>query len=173
MGVQKSARTLYESRETTVDYDTGEVREETIVTESKIPSEPPYVKLYIDDLGSILGLEKGEKRVLLSLACSIDYEGSVSVTSTRRQRLAERCQLSVKSFNNAISALATKGLIKVIGRGEYELNPKLFAKGDWRQVYARRRAFQLQVTYSEKGRSIETTSAPQADQPDLLEKIQS
>lgn len=166
MGQQKSARTLYESRETVVNFETGEVTEEKTITESKLPPEPPYVKMYVDDLGSLLGLERGEKRVLLALACSLDFEGFASVTSAKRKRLADRCELTVKSFNNSVSALAKKGLIKVVGAGEYELNPKLFARGDWKQIYNRRQAFRLELTYSaEQGRTIETRAVPEVEAP--------
>lgn len=166
MGQQKTARTFYESHQRTVDYTTGEIIDEKSIIESKLPPEPPYVKLYVDDLGSLLGLERGEKRVLLALACSLDFEGFASVTAAKRKRLAERCELTIKSFNNAVSALAKKGLIKVVGSGEYELNPNLFARGDWKSIFSRRQTFKLEVTYSpETGRTISTTAVPETTLP--------
>jgi hypothetical protein len=41
------------------------------------------------------------------------------------------------------------------GRAEYELNPHLFAKGEWRNIRERRLSFTAIINYSNSGRTIE------------------
>ena len=60
---------------TELDRQTGEViRSTSNVTELRpLPKEPPYIKLYIEDLSRILGLANSE--ILLYIAAFIGYDG--------------------------------------------------------------------------------------------------
>jgi len=53
--------------------------------------------------------------------------------------------------------LTAKGILKRLGTAVYILNPDLFARGKWREIRERRKAFQSVTTYYPNGeKTIET-----------------
>lgn len=149
-----TAMVLTSTRTTHVDHSTGEVLSTEDVSVVRIPREPPYVKMYIEDISRIVGLSSGAQSVLYELAGKIDYEGIVTITKGTRNRIAERTGLKEPTVRNRISDLVASGIMRKSGYCEYEMNPNLFAKGDWQDVYKRRQAFKLEVKYSEKGERV-------------------
>ncbi len=141
------------------DHDTGEVRSEERTTITRLPQEPAYVKLYIEDLGRILDLPTGPRDVLYSLLRKVDYDGMISMTSGGRKRIAETHKIKEQSVSNYLTMLVKKEVLKIVARGEYELNPHLFAKGDWDSIYRRRGEFKMTVTYTADGKRVITGQA--------------
>jgi len=141
---------------TEVDRQTGEVLSSTSnVTELRpLPKEPPYIKLYVEDLTRLLGLANSE--ILLYIAASIGYDGIASLSTTRRARIALTCGVSEKTVRNAITEYLRAGVLRRVGRAEYELDPHLFGKGEWADIRERRARFQLEVQYGEEGRTVRT-----------------
>lgn len=146
-----TARVLTSTRTTHLDYSTGEVISSEDVNVVRIPREPPYVKMYIEDLSRIVGLSSGAQSVLCELASKIDYEGIVTITKGTRERIAERTGLKEPTVRNRVSDLVAAGIMRKAGYCEYEMNPNLFAKGDWQDIYKRRQAFKLEIDYTENG----------------------
>lgn len=142
----------------------SETVKENIVSIRKMEDEPAYVKMYIEDLGRILGIQDGHRKVLMLVAGSVDYEGIVSLAIGRKARIAATLGCSIKSVDNAIIEFTKQGIIKRIGRGEYELDPNLFAKGAWRDIKERRQGFTLQVNYTHKGRTLTTRAMTKSEQ---------
>jgi hypothetical protein len=130
-----------------------------------LPKEPEYIKLYVEDIARLFHLQSGHQEILLYVAASVDYEGIVSLTAGRKERIAVTCACSVKSVNNAIGEYVKAGILKRIARGDYELDPKLFAKGEWRNIRDRRLKFRTVYEYSPKGGRTVTTEV-KADQGD-------
>jgi hypothetical protein len=151
--------TTLERIETTVDQLTGEIITQTqkVIELRKIEPEPNYVKLYLDDLARLVNLQEGHKSILPYIAAGVDYEGFVTLSAGRKARIAATAGCSVKSINNAITEYVKRGILIRIGCGEYELDPRLFAKGEWRKIRERRLKFVMKIIYSESdGRSITT-----------------
>jgi hypothetical protein len=148
-----------------VDHTSGTVTESTTEQVVRLPAEPPYVKLYLEDLGRLLDLPAGPRDILYSLARKMDYDGIISLTAAGRQRIAEAHGLKIQTLNNYLSTLVKRDVLKLIGRGEFEMNPDLFAKGDWREVQRRRTAFKLTVTYTADGKR--TFKGEASDQEEL------
>lgn len=142
----------------------SETTKENVVSIRKMEDEPAYVKMYIEDLGRILGLQDGHRQILVLIAGSVDYEGIVSLAIGRKARIAATLGCSVKSVDNAIGEFVKQGIVKRIGRGEYELDPNLFAKGAWRDIKERRQGFIMQVNYTHKGRKITTRAMTKTEQ---------
>lgn len=133
----------------------GEVeRSATITTITKLPKEPDYIKLYIDDIGHLMGIQEGHRSILLYIAASVGYDGFVTLTLARKARIAATVGMAVKSVDNAISALVKADILRREGRCEYELNPSLFARGEWAHIRERREAFNLNIAYSKAGKKI-------------------
>ena len=137
---------------------TGEVisEQKNVVNIRPMEAEPAYIKMYIEDIARIFGLQHGHQEILYYVAASVDYEGIVSLAIGRKARIAATIGCSVKSIDNAIGEYVKHNILHRVGRGEYELDPKLFAKGEWRNIRDRRLAFTATITYSMTGgREIE------------------
>nr|WP_176703043.1 hypothetical protein [Aeromonas hydrophila] len=93
-----TARVLTSTRTTHLDHSTGEVLSTEDVIVARIPKEPAYVKMYIEDLSRIVGLSAGAQSVLYELAGKIDYEGIVTITKGTRNRIAERTGLKEHDY---------------------------------------------------------------------------
>ena len=145
--------------ETIVDGLTGELLSEqrNVIAFNPMPPEPAYVKLYIEDLGKLLDLQSGHRDILLHVAANVAYDGLVSMTTLRKNRIAAVLNCSIRSIDNAITEFVKREILTRVGRAEYELNPHLFAKGSWKDIRERRLKFTAKITYSsEQGRTIET-----------------
>jgi len=131
--------------------------------------------MYIDDVGRLLDVPAGPRMVLYQLARRIDYEGFISLTPAARERVAKACDINVRTMNNYLTQLSKSGILRHSGRGEYEMNPNLFAKGDWKDIAKRRQDFELTVRYSANGKKTihgrAVSSEPtQSDIEDYIEE---
>lgn len=138
--------------ETQVDRTTGEIVRDasTVVDLRPLPKEPPYIKLYIEDLARLMGLANSE--ILLYIAASIGYDGIVSLSTTRRARIALTCGVTEKTVRNAITHYLQAGVLRRVGRAEYELDPNIFGKGEWADIRERRERFRVELDYDPTGR---------------------
>lgn len=139
---------------TAVDHETGEVTRSEHSKVINLPQEPPYVKMYIDDLGRLLDVPAGPRTVLYQLVRRLDYDGFISLTPAARKRIAEACEIGVPTMSNYLTSLVQSKILKHVGRGEYEMNPHLFAKGDWKDISKRRQDFELSISYSADGKRV-------------------
>ncbi|EFD0040473.1 TPA: hypothetical protein ACHJUL_004720 [Escherichia coli] len=143
-------------QETIVDED-GIQKLHTSRESFTIPAEPPYVKLYLADIGAIHGLSKSQSDVLFQLAMLIGWDGIVSVSKTRFEKtIKPRVGIEYQSFKNIVAKLVEKGIFLRSGRGELEANPFIFARGDWPSIYERRKSIELTITYDVQGRSFKS-----------------
>ncbi len=136
-----------------IDKSTGEVfRDETLVEyETKLPNEPPYVKLYTTDLGNLYGLSPISKNVLFNLMIMVDYDGEILLPRGRREKIAKELNSSLGAINNAITEIVKAEIIAregSSGSGVYKLNPVYMARGKWRDIYEQRKAFKVTITYT-------------------------
>ena len=145
-----------------IDEDGVSQKSAEIINIKPLPPEPAYVKLYVDNIGHMSGLQSSHVEILLYVAAIVDYDGIVTLNARRKACIAATVRGSVKTVENAVTEYVKAGVIRRIGRAEYELNPSLFAKGEWRNIRERRESFTMAVTYSkERGREITTFKTPQ------------
>ena len=154
--MERKERVVYSEMTRTVNHETGVVNEEEHRKVVKLPQEPPYVKMYIEDLAAVLNLPIGVRGLLYALVQRIDYDGIITLGSTSKKKIAERLKITVGTFDNYLTKLVKAGVLKRIGRGEFEVNPHLFARGDWAEVRRRRdnfgKTFRMTITYSPGGK---------------------
>ena len=145
----------YQETTKLVDED-GNIKQEQHKNIIQFPNEPPFIKLYIEDLTAILKLPNGTKDLLYSLLMKMDYENMITLTSRSKREIAERVSIKVQTFDNYLRKLVDAGILKRIGRGEYKVNPNLFARGDWADISRQRDEWMLTITYRVNGtRKIE------------------
>lgn len=148
-----------------VNFQTGEVIESTTHNVFQLPSEPPYVKLYLDDLCVLINVSDSLKTFLLSLLRRLDFEGYILLSPRSRKEIAANLGIADQTFRNRLNELCKKDLICRISTNEYQVNPLYFGRGEWRKICMQRQAFQLRVTYSaERGRQVETSAVSVQDE---------
>lgn len=149
-----------EKIESIVDDLTGELLAATTITTdiNTIPTEPNYLKLYIDDLGLLNKLSGSEVVALIHIAAIANYDGQVCLPLLVKKEIAEKAGVKVQAVNNATVKLTSKGILKRIGTAVYLLNPDLFAKGKWREIRELRKAFRYVTTYYPNGNKVVETN---------------
>lgn len=152
----------------TVDRQTGEVLEESSEVVARLPREPAFIKLYLEDINLLMDVPTGPGNLLHILVKKVDFEGYISLTAGSRDRICEQVGIKRQTLANYLQTLVRKKILKSCGRGDYELNPYLFAKGEWKDISRRRDKFiQLNIRYSPDGeRTI--TSAVRTDEEALV-----
>lgn len=143
---------IQETHTQTVDHATGEITEETNQKVISIGTEPPFVKLYIQDIESIYKLPDGTHRVLLELLKKLDYEGKISLNKTNKVAICEKIGWkTIASLDNYLSKhLVKKDIFRKEGTGVFIPNPHLFGRGKWPDIHKQREAW-LKITYKKDG----------------------
>lgn len=143
---------VQETHTQTVDHSTGEITQETNQKVVQLPSEPPFIKIYVEDIESLYKLPDGTHRVLLELLKKLDYEGKISLNKTNKLAICEKIGWkTVASLDNYLSKhLVKKDIFRKEGTGVYIPNPHLFGRGKWPKIQKEREAW-LKVTYKKDG----------------------
>jgi hypothetical protein len=136
-----------------VDNLSGEILHErsNIYSIEKLPSEPEYIKLYVNEIGRIHGLKAGHRDILLYVASMVAYDGSVVLNVRRKAQIAFTLKIATKSIDNALSEFVKTGLLIRLGRSDFELNPFLFGKGDWKSIRERQESFIARLRFGPNG----------------------
>lgn len=158
---------VFESRTNVVNIDTGEILESSSTNVFRLPSEPPYVKMYLDDLCVVVNAPESLKTLLLHLLRRLDYDGFITLSPRSRKDIGKSLGIADQTFRNRLNDLCKKDLIRRVSTNEYQVNPNYFAKGEWKSVCAQRKTFQMRITYGPKGRSISTESVPEQEEMEL------
>lgn len=147
-------RTVHES----IDVTTGKVIEKKTDSTFSIPSEPPYIKLYLQDILYLSDLPKTHDKVLIALLKSATWASAelgmvVTLSAGLKRLMAQRLQLkNPRSINNVITDFVKADILKRIETGVYQLNPYLFGRGDWADIAELRTT----VTYTLEGRTFQS-----------------
>lgn len=142
-----------------VDHTTGEIQHKTTENVSYMPTEPPYVKVYLDDIAKLYGLPKASSSLLHCLLRKMDYDGIITLVAASKKRIAEELGVKQQTVANNIQALLKADILKRSGRGEFMFNPNLFAKGEWKNIYKQRNKYvEMSIVYSPDGERIITGS---------------
>jgi len=116
-----------------------------------IKQEPEFVKVYLQDITKLLNLPSTCKDITYGLLQIMGYDGIIRLTLPTKIRICEQLKIKETVFKNYLTLLIKQGIIRRLGRCEYEMDPKLFAKGQWKDIFKRREAFELTITYGKNG----------------------
>lgn len=155
--------------ERTVDFTTGEVRAETTSNVVTLRTEPPYIKMYIDDLCDLINVPAAQRDLLGLLLQKLDYDGYITLSPRYRQNICEKLKIKDQTFRNRLNLLCKSQILRRVSTNEYEANPRYFARGEWRQIAERRESFEMKIRYSAKGREIVTERVSEEEQADLFQ----
>lgn len=157
--------------ETQVDSLTGEIKSQksNVISIERMPAEPAYIKLYVDDIGKLHGLKPMTREVLLYVAASMGFDGVATLTSRRRAQIALTVGTSLQVVKNCLLECVKAGLLRHVGRSEYEPNPALFGRGNWAEIRERRERFIASFVYGPEGRTPVEARKLSQDENDRLE----
>lgn len=162
-------KSIYQETNTVTDLTTGEVSIVEKNTVVKLPTEPAYVKLYLDDIQKLYDLPNNT--ILYELLKRMNYDGEVVLNSSEKKKIAVKLNIKVQTIDNYLTKLKNTDLFKSVEKGTYIPNPNLFGKGEWTKVLDRRRKYdsiKLNVTYKPDGtREVNTEFEVQQNELDL------
>jgi len=147
-----------EIRTEIIDRITGEVISEKRTATFKTVSEPKFVKMYIDDIASMMNLNATATKLLVSLATRIGYDSIITLSPFVKRQIAKEMNIkNVQTIDNNISILISHGAMMRKGRGTFMLNPDYFAKGKWQDITRLKDAYiQLIITYSDNKKTVKS-----------------
>lgn len=154
----------------TIDFETGELKQVTKEKRYSIPQEPPYIKMYLEDIAKLKGLRKSHLIVLCCLLEKMNYANEngqvIYVNSVMKKEILNSSKElnSTQTVTDAISALKKKEILLSVGRSTYRINPQIFGKGDWRDIL-KLREIKMIITYNYSGRNIQTETTEQKQKP--------
>jgi len=140
-----------------VDYDTGEVKQETNVL--RLPQEPAFIKLYLDDILYYHDMPRGLNPILQVFLRNMNWENRLILNMAVKKRMAESIKLSVSSIDNAITKFVKGNILIREDKGLYLFNPYLFGKGSWEAI----QEIRLNITYNLDGRTFSTKIKTEAE----------
>lgn len=150
-------KVIYEEVERNVNHETGEVTNEKSTKRVRSEPEPPYFKVYLEEVETILKLPKDSHKLIFEMAKEMKYDGIINVNGYLKEKWMKSLGYTNKqSINNAISKLTQKEALKRIGTGCYQINPHIIAKGSWEEIKLCRGAWIKININSEGKKEIET-----------------
>lgn len=116
-----------------------------------VGDEPPYYKVYLQDLSNVLGLAPAEHMVWEVLCSNMSFNNIVVLIKPIKDMLVETTGRKYETIRAAIKSLVAKGLLMRQARAVYMVNPKYAARGKWQDI----KALRMTIDYNAKGRNIE------------------
>ena len=165
--------------ERTVTNEDGEVisrdtEHERAIHKTDKVSEEPYLKLYMKHVGRFFSLPESAMNVLLALCSHANVTDSLwagrrrdsrgrvinpdeepksakmYLNSTLKSEVCEVLGISMPTFNRRLKELCDKDILRRTGRGTYQLNPYIIARGNWADI------LELRATYDYVNGTVET-----------------
>jgi hypothetical protein len=140
---------IYEQRELIINNETGEVKEEINNKTIKIPKEDNYIKIYIKTIGLLHNLPNSADKILFELLKYVNYDNEIIINKSVKQNIANRLNLSLSRINMYITNLYKENFLIRKNRGVYILNPFIFGKGNWKDIYNLRKKLELDIVFKE------------------------
>jgi hypothetical protein len=160
-------RLVRTTENTVIDMQTGQALQTETTNVYSFGAEPPYVKMYLDDLCSFVELPESPKKLLLMMLRRVDYQGYVILSARARREMAASLGWGDGAFRNKLGDLCKKELLIRCSTNEYAVNPNYFARGDWKTICEQRKEFQMLITYGPEGRTVQTSAVPSQEELDL------
>lgn len=132
----------YYAERTIADGQTGELleRQTEIHTKTIHRNEPPFIKLYLEDILYMSDMPKAYSSVVYRLLNYTTYANTknglcVILNPYVKKEILKECGWdNMRSLNNALTKLVKGGILKRLGEGTYQFNPYLFGKGEWKDI---------------------------------------
>lgn len=132
---------------TQIETINGEVISTSSQNISVFEKEPPYVKLYLEDIGRLNNLNSSEQKVINELVFNMGFNNVVPSYKPVKELIAKRLGMQYNTLDKAIKELNRKGILIRQARGLYIMDPNIFGRGSWRDV----KKIRMTIEYAEDG----------------------
>lgn len=112
--------------------------------------EPPYVKLYFENIPNYLyDLPSSTGSLIYELLNYVTYgTQEITLNAAIKKRIALATSISVRTLDNKLQELVKKGILDRVENGLFTLNPYLFGRGDWKTILElRNKNIHLEIVY--------------------------
>ena len=144
------ARKVVEAISTITRDVNGEIESEERTIKYRPDGEPEYIKLYLNTVLYLRSLPKGYNPILLAFLKRMSYATTgqkVYVNASMKREIAEEAKVSVSYINTALTDFVKGKIIFRLDTGTYQFNPKIFGKGDWKDI----EKIHATITFSPEG----------------------
>lgn len=117
-----------------IKIEGGETIRQVATEVTMFEKEPPYVKLYLEDIGRLNGLSKSEQKLVNALVFNMGFNNVVPSYKPVKEMIAEKIGVSYNTVDKGIKTLFKKGILVRKARGFYIMDPQLFGRGSWNDV---------------------------------------
>jgi len=132
-----------------INQETGEIKEEEEKKVIKIPREDEYIKVYIKTIGILHNIPNSADKILFEILKYVNYDNRIIITKPVKETIANRLNISLSRVNNYLTTLTKRNILIREDRGMYILNPYIFGKGNWYDIYKLREDLHLNVIFKE------------------------
>lgn len=155
----------YQITDRVIDNKTGkELSNKTLLrTVTKLIPEPPFVKMYLDDICNLMVCSDPSRKLLSCLLSHMDYENRVVLIKETKEIISKCSGMTLSHISKSISELKSKSVLIPIGRAYYLVNPKYFGKGQWLNIHELR----LSIVYNKEGVVVDVKRKNEETENDL------
>lgn len=142
----------YNEVQKTVNNITGEVIEEKTRKVIRVPKTPEFVMIFSNTVGILENLNRTESSVLFGLLTNklINRGNLVSVDTNAKKFLSKKLNLKYETVHKAIKGMQEKNVIFRDEDNLMRLNPELFGKGEWDDIYKLRMEYSFDFDFDNK-----------------------
>lgn len=142
MSINTKQKLLRKETTVTQDENGNELKKEEF-TQVQVPREPDFVKVYLEGVSKIFALSGGENAFLCEILKLVNYDNEVVINKGIKQKIAKKLGFKEQTIDNNIAKLKKSKIIATTEfRGIYMINPEIFGKGAWLNVYKARAKYQ-------------------------------
>lgn len=108
----------------------GEVKRTEMTTIRRVTKDT-FMQVYLDDFASLMKIREGaEYKTVLWIGREMKKStNQIILVKANKQSMANEIGVTYRTLDNAISALVKKGVLEIVDRSVYRLNPQYFFKG--------------------------------------------
>lgn len=118
-----------------------------------VEQEPPFVKMYLDTIVQLSDISRSCSPILHAILEYMPFANKkqeFALTKRIKESIATDCKLSFKRVESALTELVKKEILFRTALSTYQVNPKYFGKGEWRDISKLR----LEIDFTDKGKTI-------------------
>ena len=152
MGTNRALKSVvtHEDSVLFVDSSTGEIMDSSTQKTIRYKSGAPYIKFFYKNPMLHTKIPRTSRILLMALGSMIPYSSSaqpsVFVGGDVRKKIGDEYDLSESTIKRSLAWLCQNGYIRKAGKGSYEVNPYLFAKGSSSSVLNHQKAWDCETS---------------------------
>lgn len=149
--LEYNAKKLKQQTEIITTDENGEITNKTQTNVFNIPTEPPFVKMYLSDILYLKDMPRGLNPILHIFLKNIQWSSNkLILNSSLKKQMANEVNLSVSTLEKALTQFVKANILSREDKGIYVFNPYLFGCGTWTDI----REIRTQTKYTLNGRTF-------------------